>query len=616
MRWRLFVCWTAGLCLLLGCSSGGPTPGDPNTGGKDRPNDSRTRHAPRDEIPHAEREECVEKPRSDAKAATGDCPIQLDDVTAVSGIAFRHTDGGSGRRYIVETVVAGLATFDYDGDGLIDIYFLNGAPLPGTKHEGPPPRHALYKNLGGFRFRDVTDEAGVANTGYGMGVTAGDYDNDGHPDLYLNNFGPNVLYRNNGDGAFTDVTARAGVVNGDKVGAGTAFLDIDGDGNLDLYVANYVDFTYDKHITRMVGPYEFSPGPRDYPPMPDTLYRNHGDGTFGDVSRPSGIASVAGPGMGVIALDYDEDGDADVFVCNDNAPNFLFRNDGHGKFEEVGLSAGVAYDIDGGENGNMGADCGDYDNDGRLDLFVTNYQAEIPMLLRNLGRGSFENVSAAAGVGGAAFPHVKWGTGLVDFDNDGNRDLFIACGHFMDNIRYIDDRTDVRVPNVLLRNTGDKRFVDVSGQCGSGLKPIESSKGAALDDLDNDGDVDIVVLNQNAQPTVIRNMLIERGSKSHWLQVRLRGVKGNRDGVGARVRVVAGNLVQIDEVHSGRGYQSHYGSRLHFGLGKRDRIDRIEVRWHGGGTDVLENVVADRLLTITEGSHDTNPERAVFATRR
>jgi len=468
-----------------------------------------------------------------------DCRIRLSNVTARSGVTFRHTDGGSGQGYIVEGVAAGLATFDYDGDGLIDIYFLNGSPLPDTRHEGPPPRHALYRNLGGFRFRDVTDQTGVGNTGYGMGVAAADYDNDGHPDLYLSNFGPNVLYHNNGDGAFTDVTARAGVANGNKVGAGTAFLDLDGDGNLDLYAANYVEFTYDQHITRMVGPYEFSPGPRDYPPMPDTLYRNHGDGTFRDVSRVSGIASVAGPGMGMVCFDYDDDGDTDVFICNDNWQNFLFRNDGHGTFEEAGMLAGVAYNIDGGENGNMGADAGDYDNDGRLDLFVTDYQAEMPMLLHNRGDASFENVTAAAGLGSAAFPHVKWGTGLVDFDND--------------------------------------------------------------------GDVDIVILNQNAPPTIIKNILNERGSKNHWLQIRLRGVKSNRDGVGARVRVAAGNRVLVDEVHGGRGYQSHYGSRLHFGLGRRDKVDRIEVRWIGGGTDVLENVAADRLLTITEASGEPGP---------
>jgi hypothetical protein len=362
-------------------------------------------------------------------------------------------------------------------------------------------------------------------------------------------------------------------------------------------VANYVDFNYDNHIVRMIGPHQFHPGPRDYRPMPDVLYRNNGDGTFTDVSEISGVAAVAGTSMGMVCFDYDDDADTDVFVCNDAWPNFLFQNDGKGTFTEVGMLAGVAYDIRGTQNSSMGVDCGDYDNDGRLDLFMTDYSSEMPVLYRNLGMGLFDDVTNSAQIDSSAFPHVTWGTGLIDFDNDGDRDIFIACGHFMDNIRFIDDRTTVRVRNILLMNRGDGKFTDVSDVCGNGLAPVEASKGAAFDDLDNDGDIDAVILNANGPPTILRN---ESPGDRHWLQVRLRGTKANSDGVGAKVTVAAGELVQVAEVHSGRGYQGHFGTRLHFGLGGREKVDRIEVRWPGGKTDVLGDVEIDRLLTVTE----------------
>ncbi len=532
-----------------------------------------------------------------APAAESDnCPITLVDVTAASKISFRHCHGGSGQGYIVEGMVAGLALFDYDNDGLIDIYFLNGAPLKGTTLDSVP-RNTLYRNNGDWNFTDVTEAAGVGDTGFGLGVTAGDYDNDGDQDLYVNNFGPNVLYRNNGDRTFTDVTAQAGVANGDKVGAGTCFLDIEGDGDLDLYVSNYVNFTYENHVPIIIGGQRYQAGPQYYRPVPDTLYRNNGDGTFTDISGPSGIDSVAGPGMGTVCADLDDDGDTDVFVCHDGEPNFFFQNDGSGKFKEMGLLAGLAYDFYGKQNSSMGVDCGDFDNDGRLDLFMTDYQAEMPVLYRNLGNCFFEDATSAARITNDLFPHVNWGTGLIDFDNDGDRDLFIACGHF-DRIEQIDDRTALKVPNFLLMNTGDGKFVDVSRGCGNGLAVVESSRGAGFDDLDNDGDIDAVVLNSNAPPTILRN---ESAAGNHWLQIRLQGEPSNRDGVGARVRVVAGDLVQVAEVHSGRGYQSHFGTRLQFGLATRQRVDRIEVRWPGRGWEVFPGTAADQRLRLKQG---------------
>lgn len=524
------------------------------------------------------------------------CPIQLHDVTAETGVHFVHSDGSSGQKYIVETVTAGLALFDYDGDADEDIYFLNGAPLRGAK-VASTPSDALYRNDGGWRFTDVTEEAGLVDTGFGLGVVAADYDNDGHIDLYVNNYGPNVLYRNNGDGTFSNVTGAAGVARGEKVGAGACFLDIDKDGDLDLYVANYVQFTYENHRVIWEKGFPTYISPRGYQPEPDVLYRNNGDGTFTDVSQESGIGLVAGTGMGMVCGDFDNDDDTDVFVLNDVAANFFFVNDGTGKFEEAGLRAGTAYNGNGDETGSMGVDCGDFDNDGWLDLMMTSYQSELPVLYHNLGNGTFEDATVPARAGDGAFPYVNWGVGLVDFDNDGDRDIFIANGHLQDNVGLYDDSTAYEVRNVVQMNQGDGRFVNVSDQCGDGLLPALASRGAAFDDLDGDGRVDAVILNSRREPTILRN---ESPGNHHWIQVRLRGTRTNRDGVGSHVLVTAGGRTRMDEVHSGRGYQGHFGLRLHWGLGASARVDRVEVRWLGGGVTVMENVPADQALDIVQ----------------
>ncbi|MHC4072967.1 MAG: CRTAC1 family protein, partial [Planctomycetota bacterium] len=500
---------------------------------------------------------------------------------------------------------AGLALFDYDGDGDVDIYFLNGSPLPG-KQSKVPPRNALYRNDGKWKFTDVTDKAGVGDTGYGLGVAVADYDNDGDPDIYLNNHGSNVMYRNNGDGTFVDVTKEAGVGNGRKVGAGACFLDMDGDGDLDLYAANYLAFSSDTHARVQALTTELMYAiPRHYRPVPDTLYRNNGNGTFTDVSADSGVNAQAGWGMGIICGDYDNDDDTDVFIANDVWANYLFENDGNGHFEEVGLMAGVAYDAGGQAQAGMGVDCADYDNDGWLDFYLTNYQSEQSTLYKNLGNAMFEDVTFVTGAGAGTLNNVTWGNGFVDFDNDGKRDIFVACGHLQDNIEQFDDASTYHQRNILLLNIGNGKFIDVSDECGDGLKVNLSSRGAAFDDLDNDGDIDVVILNSRREPTILRN---DSANENHWIQIRLQGVKTNRDGVGARVKVVAGDLTQIDEVHSGRGYQSHYGTRLHFGLGKRDRIDRVEVRWIGGGVDVVRNVEVDQVLSITEQNNQAKSD--------
>lgn len=530
--------------------------------------------------------------------------ILLQDITAGSGITFRHTDGGSGKRYIVETVTGGLALFDYDGDGDLDVYLLNGAPLRGTKVE-IPPRNALYRNEGQFRFADVTAEAGVGDTGYGLAVAVGDYDNDGAPDIYVNNFGRSVMYRNHGDGTFADETDVTGTAAGEsKIGGGVCFLDADADGDLDLFVSKYLEFSYDDHFHAVRYGYHVYPGPLHYLPTPHSFYRNNGDGTFQDASQGSGIAEHKGRGMGTICADYDNDGDTDIFVANDSSPNFLFENDGSGRFQEVGTLAGVAYDRHGVTQGSMGVDAADYDHDGLYDFHQTSYQDEWAVLYRNLGGGLFEDVTLTTGAGLGTRQHVKWGNAFVDFDNDGDKDLFIACGHLYDNVDQFCGTTTYKVRNVLLANNGRGKFLDVSQHSGDGLLPRFSSRGAAFDDLDGDGDIDGVILNSRDLCTVLRN---DSPGKSHWLQVRLVGRSTNRDGVGAHVRIVAGDLTQIAEVHSGRGYQSHFGTRLHFGLGTRQPVDRVEVHWLGGGVDVLYGVLVDNMLTIQEGSAKITP---------
>ena len=468
-------------------------------------------------------------------AARAESPIVLRDVTSHCGVSFRHTDGSSGQYYLIESVASGLATFDYDGDGWVDIYFLNGRPLPVSTADRAAT-NALYRNRGGFRFVDVTAQAGVGDAGFGLGVTVGDYDNDAHPDLYCNNFGLNVLYRNCGDGTFADVTRPTGTARGETAGAGANFLDMDADGDLDLFVANYVRFNFESHQPRYFMGLPRYPAPRFHPLQPNALYRNDGEGTFTDVTRESGIGDHDGPGMGTVCFDYDNDGDTDIFVCNDTTPDFLFANDGRGQFEEVGLLAGVALNASGLALGSMGADSGDYDRDGWLDLFVTNYQEEHPVLYRNLGGGLLEDVATRVGADGGSFRYVKWGCGFVDFDNDGDKDIFFACGHTEDNIERTDRRTSYECYPVLLRNTGGGKFVNASDESGDGLKVKIVGRGVCFDDLDNDGRVDVVILTSRrvggrAEKRIGgRQPLASASAARRQLQPRSRGCAGEGRG--------------------------------------------------------------------------------------
>ena len=521
------------------------------------------------------------------------------DVTDDSGITFTHTSGASGNYHIVETVTAGLALFDYDRDGDIDLYFLNGA-YHDSDPPGPSPRNALYRNDGHWRFVDVTESAGVGNTGFGLGVAVGDYDNDGDADLYLNNYGPNVLYRNNGNGSFTEVTRIANLAEDTHMGAGANFLDVDKDGDLDLYVSHYVHCLKEREtpVQRGGHPAYLGPAVAIYSNTPDTLYRNNGDGTFTDISEASGISACTGAGMGTICGDYDNDGDTDILVANDMTGNHLFLNDGTGRFEEFGLFAAMAFDHHGESQASMGLELADVDNDGWLDLYLTSYQTQWTALYRNLGNGNFDDITLKSGAGAGTLPKVTWGLGVVDFDGDGDRDIFVACGHLQPHIEAYDTTTTYRQLNVLYENRGACRFTPVTQSAGPGLGVNRVSRGAGFDDLDNDGDVDVVILNSCDKATLLRN---ESPSPGHWLQVSLRGTRTNRDGIGAQVRVFAADLTLLDEVHSGRSYQSHFGNRLYFGLGQRRQVDRIEVAWMGGAKEIYRPIAVNQHVLLVEG---------------
>ncbi len=539
-----------------------------------------------------------------------DAQLELIDNGA-SGIGFVHTDGGSGKRYIMESVIGSLALFDYDGDGFTDVYLVNGSALQGSEFD-PPPTNRLYRNNGDWTFKDVTEQAGVGDMGYGMGVVVGDFDEDGDPDLFLSNYGVNRLYVNQGDGRFCEGAESIGVRGPFRFGAGNVFFDMDGDGDLDLYCASYVEFEYSQYKVRTIAGHQFHTGPVDYPPAADFLFRNEGDGTFVDVSEESGIAELRAPGMGALSADFDEDGDFDLFVANDQYANFLLINDGQGNFVDDGLIAGVAYDLQGKANGNMGVDYVDLDGDGQLDLLTTTYQAEMPVYYRAVAPGLFVDSTNLAKIDPTLTAHVNWGIGGVDFDNDGDRDLFIACGHFLDNIRFIDDRTDVKVLNYLLANDGKGKFSNVTRSSGSAMQVVESSRAAAFDDLDNDGDVDVVVLNFNAPPTLARNT----ATHSHnSLSIELVGTRGNRDAVGSRITVIddAGRT-QTQVVMAGRGYESGYGKRLSFGFGT-SYAQEVQVLWPNQTLETF-NVPSDYssnsdkphpVWSIREGSGRSTP---------
>ena len=511
--------------------------------------------------------------------------VQFVDVTAAAGISFRHQNGATGEKHYQEIQGSGVVFFDHDGDGWLDLYFVNSA--------GPG---ALYRNRGDGRFEETTATAGVAASGYGMGCVAADYDQDGDLDLYITCYGPNILYRNNGDGTFTDVTVHAGV--GDPgFGAGAAFGDYDLDGDPDLYVANYVKYPpeVNEPCIQAKGMQVYC-GPDAYDPQADVFFQNERDGTFVEVSDAVGLRPRAARELGAIFSDYDRDGDPDLYVAGDRTPNLLYRNDG-GRFTEVGMLAGVAFDDAGEALSGMGLAAADYDHNGFFDFFVTNYQWETNNLYRNLGNGFFADTTFGSGLGMPSLRFLSWGTVFFDYDNDGDGDLFVANGHLDDNVELFDTSVTYAQRNQLFRNDGNGRFADVTDSAGPGLALVQVSRGVAVGDYDEDGDLDLVVTNNNQPATLLRN---DGGNRHRWLSVKLIGSSGNRDAIGAVVEVVTDGHSQIDEVRSGSSFLSQNDLSLHFGLGTVEKAELVEIRWPGGGVEQLTDVEANQVLTLYE----------------
>ncbi|HUG54153.1 MAG TPA: CRTAC1 family protein [Vicinamibacteria bacterium] len=561
--------------------------------------------------------------------------VVFTDATAASGLgAFRHVSGSAAKDYILEATGSGVALFDYDGDGWLDVYLVNGSTLPAVAGREAAPAAALFRNGGDGTFTDATSAAGVENRRWGQGVCAGDFDNDGAPDLYVANFGRTRLFRNGGDGTFTDVAERAGVAV-DKWSTGCAFGDYDGDGRLDLFVAGYVRLDPDRlppapprpGASRETVPspppaaerrgmgaaysagapyceYRTQPvmcGPRGLVGEADHLFRNNGDGTFTDVSARAGVSDGAGLyGFGVAFLDYDDDGKLDLFVANDSQANYLYRNRGDGTFEDLSYASGAALNESGQEQAHMGVAVGDYDNDGRPDLYVTNFADDYNVLYHNDGRGLFSDVSYPAGVARASIPFLGWGDGFLDYDNDGWLDLVVANGHVYPIADRFDWNTSYRQRALLFRNLKG-RFVEVAGSAGPAMAVARAGRGLAVGDLDNDGDVDVVINNLDEGPTLLRN---DGGSAAgHWLVVRLVGDPARgcpRDAIGSVVYCTAGGIRRRGEVASGRSQVSQSDLRVHFGLGAATRIDRLEVRWANGPATSYAVPAVDRLVVIDQ----------------
>ena len=520
------------------------------------------------------------------------------DISHEAGIEFLHRNGAEGQRYLPETYGSGVAFFDFDDDGLQDLYLINAGRLPGLS-QAPMAANALFHNEDGERFTDITAKAGIGDSGYGMGVVVGDYDNDGWTDLYVTNVGANVLFRNDARGSFTDETAKAGV--GDE-GWGTSgsFADVDLDGDLDLFVGNYLNYsTTDPTICRIGNSEErLYCDPRKFNGQVDRLYINGGeevDWLFSDQTEDFGLVSVEGKELGVVFGDSDEDGDLDLYLANDMAPNMLYRNDGH-RFVEKGLASGTSLNDEGGIEAGMGVDMADADGDGRLDLFVTNFQWESNTLYQNLGQGFFFDATVSSGITKASMAFLGFGTGFIDYDNDGDLDLFVANGHVYDNVKKVDAAASYPQRNQLLENTGDGRFVERE-EAGPGMALRQVSRGTAFADIDNDGDLDIAINNCNDRPALLRNDGEESG---HWLGLRLIGVESNKDALGARVKMHVAGRVLVREVRRNASYLSASDPRLIFGLAADKAAERVEIRWPSGRVQILEDVPANQYLAIEE----------------
>ena len=527
---------------------------------------------------------------------------QFVDVSATSGITFEHICGSPyEKNYIFEAKGGGLAAFDYNNDGLMDLLLVQGSTLDRVR-AGDSPHSVLYENQGNWKFVDVSEKAGLTAKAWGMGVGIADYDNDGFADIYLTNLGPNVLYHNNGNGTFTDVTAKAGV--GDpRWSTSAAFGDYDGDGDLDLYVANYLDVGPSKLPARIAGvcDYQGEPvmcGPRGLPGAGDSFYRNNGDGTFTEISQQShAVDKDKYYGLGVVFADVDNDSDMDIYVADDATPNLLFVNAGNGTFEEEGFLSGLAVSGDGREQASMGVDVADYDNDGLLDAYCTHFAADYSTLYHNDGNLVFSDVTAQARIQTPEWPLVSWGTRFVDLNHDGWKDIFHSNGHVYPYLIKSKTREVYYQPKTLYLNRGDGTFLDASTLAGPALQKPTVSRGVAFADFDNDGDIDCAIATLNGSPQLFRN---DVPAGNHWVMFRTVGIKSNRDGIGARITVTTGKLKQVWEIKRTVGIYSASDPRAHFGLGPSATIDSVSVRWPSGKVQEFKGVAADAHYVLHE----------------
>ena len=524
--------------------------------------------------------------------ATQTAAPRFADVTAKAGITFVHASAASPDKYMFETFGSGVAWIDFDNDGFVDLYFVNGAA---------GSANALYRNNGDGTFKDVTQGSGTEasdNRAYKTGVAVGDYDNDGRLDLYITAFGPNRLLRNLGNGKFADVTAAAGVAGGaNEWSTSTGFLDYDRDGDLDLYVANYVDFRMDENPwcgTRQPG-YRMYCNPTIFDGMPDRLFRNNGDGTFTDDSKRAGIANPAGKGLGVVFCDFDRDADVDIYVANDLVRNFLYRNNGDGTFQDIAYAAGVGFDINGKPQAGMGVDCGDVDGNGFPELFVTNFSEELNTLYENRGDGLFEDVSQKAGLGSGFLP-LGFGTKMFDVDNDGDLDIHVTNGHVIDNIKLYQSKLTYEQADLLYENVGG-RFKDVSAESGPALRAPRVGRGLAVADFDNDGKLDVAITSLGRKAVLLRNVAPGAGN---WLEIRAEGAKSNRFGLGTTVRVQTPGRLQVREINNAASYLSSNDTRLHVGLGDAVTAQQLDILWPSGQRQTLTGVKANQILRVKE----------------
>ena len=531
------------------------------------------------------------------------------DVTAASGVRFQHLAGHTPKKYLLETMGSGVALFDYDNDGLLDIFLANGAPITDPTPKGTIPEKAgskywnrLYHQKKDGTFEDVTEKSGLAGAGYSLGVAAGDFDNDGFEDLYVTGYGGNHLYHNNGDGTFTDVTQSSGT-GGSGWSTSAAWVDLDGDGLLDLIVLRYVKWDFDDvWCGEHRDGYRAYCHPDIFPAIAPLVYHNDGKGRFTEVSQKVGI-SLPGKGLGIAIADYDRDGHTDIVVANDSMMEQIYRAKGDGTFEELGLPAEIAVDGDGRTYAGMGIAFSDYNNDGFPDLLITNLANQKYALYQNNGDGSFTYASYISGLGGMSLLHSGWGAQFIDYDNDGLKDILVAQGHDLDNVELTFPQIHYREPLLLARNTG-KGFVDVSASSGPVFKENWVGRGMAVGDIYNDGNIDAVVTTNDGPAYVVRN---ETATQNHWLGLKLVGHASNRDAIGAEVKVVCGDLPQWETVTTAGSYLSSSDKRLHFGLGAHSMADTIEIRWPSGISQTLANIKADQILTVDEPAAPRNP---------